>query len=51
MQNNGAGMNTCGMREFNVVMAYNDSNTDGVVTVQREVGDNIVVMTVFANLI
>lgn len=33
------------------VMAYNDSNTDGVVTVQREVGDNIVVMTVFANLI
>lgn len=32
-------------------MAYNDSNTDGVITVQREFGDYIVFMTVFANLI
>jgi|JI6StandDraft_1071083.scaffolds.fasta_scaffold15587_6 hypothetical protein len=32
-------------------MAFNDPNTDGVVTVQREVGDNIIILTVFANLI
>lgn len=29
-------------------MAYNDPNTDGAVTVQREVGDHIIVLTIFA---
>ena len=30
------------------VIAYNDPNTDGAVIVQREVGDNLLVMTIFA---
>jgi hypothetical protein len=29
-------------------MAWNDPNNDGVVTLQREVGHNIVVVTIFA---
>ena len=29
-------------------MAFNDPNTDGAVTVQREIGDHIVVLTIFA---
>ena len=29
-------------------MAWNDPNNDGVVTLQREVGDNIAVLTIFA---
>lgn len=29
-------------------LAYNDHNTDGVVTVQREVGDNLIILTIFA---
>ena len=43
MQNNGTGMNTC-------LLEYNEPDTDGV-TVQREVGDNIIVMIVFGTLI
>lgn len=29
-------------------MAYNDPNTDGAVIVQREVGDNLIILTIFA---
>jgi hypothetical protein len=29
-------------------MAFNDPNNDGVVSLQREVGQNIIVVTVFA---
>jgi hypothetical protein len=29
-------------------MAFNDPNNDGAVTLQREVGENIVVLTIFA---
>ena len=34
--------------EFYIGMAYNDPNNDGVVSLQREVGQNIIVVTVFA---
>jgi len=33
---------------FNAALAYNDPNNDGAVNIQREVGDNIVVLTIFA---
>ena len=33
---------------FDLGMAYNDPNNDGVVSLQREVGQNIIVVTVFA---
>ena len=29
-------------------LAYNDPNSDGAVIVQREVGDNLIILTVFA---
>ena len=48
MQNNGAGLNSSGNFLLNVALAYNDHNTDGVVTVQREVGDNLIILTIFA---
>ena len=31
-----------------LAVAYNDPNTDGAVVVQKEVGDNLLVMTIFA---
>lgn len=34
--------------KFNTAVAYNDPNTDGAVVVQREVGDNLIVLTIFA---
>jgi len=48
MQNNGAALNTCCKTMFYKGMAYNDPNNDGVVSLQREVGQNIIVVTVFA---
>ena len=33
---------------LNPALAYNDPNTDGAVTVQKEIGDNIIVLTIFA---
>lgn len=33
---------------YNLALAYNDPNTDGAVTIQREVGDNLIVLTIFA---
>lgn len=48
MQNTGAGLNSCGKYIDNVALAYNDPNTDGAVIVQREVGDNLIILTIFA---
>jgi hypothetical protein len=48
MQNNGAGLNSSGLSLFNIALAYNDPNTDGAVIVQREVGDNLIILTIFA---
>jgi hypothetical protein len=49
MQNNGAGLNSSGKYFFIIVaLAYNDPNTDGAVIVQREVGDNLIILTIFA---
>jgi hypothetical protein len=31
-----------------LALAYNDPNTDGAVIVQREVGDNLIILTIFA---
>jgi hypothetical protein len=33
---------------INKALAYNDPNTDGAVIVQREVGDNLIILTIFA---
>ncbi len=35
MQNNGAGLNSSGNDDDDIALAYNDSNTDGAVIVQR----------------
>lgn len=48
MQNNGSALNTCCKIWINAAMAFNDPNTDGAVTLQREVGQNIAVLTIFA---
>lgn len=32
----------------NSALGYNDPNTDGAVIVQREVGDNLIILTIFA---
>ena len=31
-----------------IALGYNDPNTDGAVIVQREVGDNLIISTIFA---
>lgn len=48
MQNKGAGLNSSGTSDIILALAYNDPNTDGAVIVQREVGDNLIILTVFA---
>lgn len=35
MQNNGAGLNSCGTFYPYAALAYNDPNTDGAVTIQK----------------
>jgi len=29
-------------------LAYSDPNSDGAVTVQREIGDHVIILTIFA---
>ncbi len=48
MQNNGASLNTCCKASLYLALAYQDSNNDGAVTVNRVIGDNVIVLTVFA---
>jgi hypothetical protein len=50
MQNIGAGLNTCcnSFILFIIGLAFSDPNTDGAVTVQREIGDHVIVLTIFA---
>jgi hypothetical protein len=48
MQNIGAGLHTCCNILLTVALAYSDPSTDGAVTVQREIGDHVIVLTIFA---
>lgn len=36
------------LHRLKIALGYNDPNTDGAVIVQREVGDNLIILTIFA---
>lgn len=51
MQNNGAQIDTACRFFLYLVLGYYDANTDGTVSIRRDIGDYTVIVSVFAMLI